>query len=86
MTIRITEAEADREERSDGRVCKCTRQCRLCGEDVSVYVRVEDFDTFLRRSGYVQNIFPYLTADERELLAHGFCGPCFDKACPPDEE
>lgn len=33
---------------------------------------------------HAQNAFPYLTADERELLISRTCGPCFDKMFPPE--
>ena len=72
--------------RTDGRTCKVTRRCRLCGNDGSAYVRFVDFEKFVAGDNYVQNLFPYLSADERELLAHGFCGACFDASCPPDDD
>lgn len=72
--------------REDGRDCKATRRCELCGNDVSVCVRHVDMVRFLDGEGFVQDLFPYLTADERELLMNGFCGPCFDSFCPPDED
>ena len=27
----------------------------------------------------IQDVMPYLSADEREVLISGICGPCFDK-------
>lgn len=83
MTIRIRTQVVPRD---DGRICKATRRCDLCSNDVSVFVRPKDFDAFVSGAGYMQTLFPYLTADERELLLNGFCGPCFDSFCPPDED
>lgn len=72
--------------REDGRTVKLTRKCVDCGEDVSMFVRPEDAEQFRAGAGYVQDIFPYLTPAERELLISGACGPCFAKMFPPDEE
>jgi hypothetical protein len=72
--------------RDDGRTCKLTRKCDLCATDVSMFVQPGDFEKYLAGYSYIQNLFPYLTADERELLLNGFCGPCFDSFCPPEED
>lgn len=84
--MRQTVYEMESVERTDDRTLKVKRRCELCGEDVFVYVRPADFMTFLAGHSYVQTLFPYLTADERELLSAGFCGPCFDSFCPPEED
>ena len=34
----------------------------------------------------IQAAFPELSADIRERLISGMCGPCFDKMFPDDEE
>ncbi len=73
-------------EREDDRTVAAVRRCDLCKQDIMVYVRPEDWTAFLEGRGYIQNLFPYLTAAERELLLNGFCGPCFDSFCPPDED
>ena len=39
------------------------------------------------RSGeLIQDALPEVSADDRELLLSGTCGPCFDKFFPPDPE
>lgn len=83
MSISIRTEEVVRD---DDRTLKLTRACDLCGKDVSMYVQPEAFDEFVSGRGYVQELFPYLTADERELLLNGFCGPCFDSFCPPEDD
>lgn len=83
MTIMIT---AETTVRDDGRTCKATRRCHVCLKDVSVFVRPEDFEAFVRGEGYIQDLFPYLSAAERELLLSGTCGPCFEAIFPPDGE
>ena len=59
-------------------------QCRCCGNMVDIYVNVEDFDSW-QNGEYIQNAFPYLSADEREILISQTCGPCFDKMFGEDE-
>ena len=82
MTVRFTCETVDRE---DGRTSKVTRKCELCGQNISVFVRPEDFADFAAGRGYLQELFPYLDAGERELLRAGFCDPCFNRICPPDD-
>jgi hypothetical protein len=72
--------------RDDGRTRKLTRRCFVCGQDVSVFVAPQDAEEFLSGGGFAQDIFPYLSAADRELLISGTCGPCFDKIFPPDED
>ena len=39
------------------------------------------------RSGeLIQDALPELSADDRELLMSGTCGPCFDNFFPPDSD
>lgn len=83
MTVTIRTEEADRD---DGRTLKLTSRCGLCGNDISMFVAPEDFAKYLAGDSYIQVLFPYLTPEERELLMNGFCGPCFDSFCPPDED
>tara|TARA_Y100000310_G_C20387451_1_gene671140 strand:+ start:362 stop:508 length:147 start_codon:yes stop_codon:yes gene_type:complete len=40
-------------------------------------VNSKDFISW-NNGSYIQNAMPYLSADERELLISGTCGPCFD--------
>lgn len=55
-----------------------TPKCANCAEIVPF--RVWKTDLELRKKGaMIQNAFPYVTADKRELLVSGLCGKCFDK-------
>lgn len=83
MTVTFTTEPVDRE---DGRTLKVTRRCEICGGDIVVFVEPGAFAEFAAGGGFVQTLFPYLSADERELLLNGFCGPCFNSFCPPDED
>jgi hypothetical protein len=59
--------------------------CRECGRLVSVSVEAEDFYDW--QDGLsVQNAFPYLSADERELFISRTCGVCWDAMFNFDDE
>jgi hypothetical protein len=59
--------------------------CRICdGEHIVTFSR-EDFVKWLA-GAFIQDAFPYLTADERELIQSTMCGKCFDKIFPEMEE
>ena len=52
--------------------------CQVCKNQVEMQVHVEDV-TAWENGELIQNAMPYLSADEREVLISGTCGPCFDK-------
>lgn len=54
-----------------------TATCRLCNSEHTMLVNMEDAYDW-RDGKFVQDAFPYLTADEREILISGTCGKCFD--------
>lgn len=53
-------------------------RCDVCKNDFKITVEAEDYDSFLNNEASVQECFPYLSADERELMISGMCGACFD--------
>lgn len=55
-----------------------TRECGFCGRQVSVTVRDEDYHKY-KMGAFVQDAFPYLPADQREVLISGTCGDCWDR-------
>jgi hypothetical protein len=56
------------------------KTCPDCNEENHVFVLTLDHKTWMN-GAYVQNAFPYLSADEREILISGMCGKCYDKMC-----
>lgn len=52
--------------------------CPICGKVNEVNVKFEDY---LRWQGgdLIQDAFPYLNANDRELLLSGICSKCWDK-------
>lgn len=62
--------------------------CRMCNEKIELKVCEEDFNEYAysphRR--LIQEIFPYLTPAERELLISSVCGKCWSKLFSDDDE
>ncbi len=52
--------------------------CNLCDDTKELIIYEEDYQRF-QAGTKVQLAFPYLSADDRELLISGTCGECFDK-------
>lgn len=52
-----------------------------CWKCKSVHlIKVFDRDYIAWKSGkYIQDVMPYLSADDRELFISGICGECYDK-------
>ena len=52
--------------------------CIKCGEVFQIPMTVTQYMMYVNGDGKVQEIFPELSADMRELLISGICGKCFD--------
>lgn len=61
-------------------------KCMLCGTPIMIMAYPSDMERYQKGEGLIQDIFPYLTADEREIIMTGICGKCFDSAFDDDEE
>ena len=59
--------------------------CPFCGANHSVEVRLADYNAYCE-GGLVQDCFPYLSADEREMLISGICPQCWDNMFGSGEE
>lgn len=53
--------------------------CPMCGEKHEVWVNQLDYSRWERNGVLIQDAFPYLTADEREIIKTGICGRCWDE-------
>ena len=56
-----------------------TPVCPICGKTHTIQVHSSDYARFLRREGLAQDCFPYLKAEEREMLISGICPDCWVK-------
>ena len=54
------------------------KQCMVCKQNVEIKVKAEDFQSW-QKGTLIQNAFPYLSTDEREILISNICGTCFDR-------
>jgi len=61
-------------------------QCKQCGVVYQIIAEREDVDRWLSGGGYIQDLLPYLTAAERELLISGTCDVCWKSMFGSDED
>lgn len=59
--------------------------CPFCGRENSINVREEDYSAW-QDGALVQDAFPYLSADEREMLISGICPTCWNDTFSDEEE
>lgn len=55
-----------------------TTVCPFCHRTTYITVNLEDWEDW-RDGELIQDAFPYLTADEREMLKTGICPDCWEK-------
>ena len=58
--------------------------CRMCQRPEAVEVDPVDLDRWRNRLALAQDAFPYLTADERELLISRTCPTCWESMVGQD--
>lgn len=54
-------------------------RCHRCKKEFKISVNYSDYLKFLNREDSIQNCFPYLSPDYRELLLSETCGECYDE-------
>lgn len=64
--------------KTNRRECEIVTVCPICGEEHLIPANLEDFHAW-DEGALVQDTFPYLSADEREMLISGICPECWDK-------
>jgi hypothetical protein len=69
----------------DGKDTELRLTCVECHEHTFVKVRKEQLDMFLA-GAKVQDAFPELTIDIRELFLSGFCGTCWNDVMKDEEQ
>jgi len=53
------------------------KECIFCKNKVEVKVKESDYENW-KKGSHIQDAFPYLKPDEREIFISGICGKCFD--------
>lgn len=61
----------------DSGVVTLTIQCPSCKLEQKMNVLASRYDRW-NRGELIQNVFPYMSADQRELLITGICKVCWD--------
>ena len=56
-----------------------TKPCPFCNIQHYVEVDSKDLNAWLNKGLHVQDAFPYLGADDREMLLTGTCASCWDE-------
>ena len=56
---------------------RIAKKCPFCGKTHSVWVNEIDYYAW-EQGELAQDAFPYLSAEEREVLISGICSPCWD--------
>ena len=59
--------------------------CVFCKEVHEIWVSADDYWDW-EPDMHVQDVFPYLSPEEREMLISGICPDCWEKIFPPEEE
>lgn len=53
--------------------------CRKCDAMYGIEAYQSDMDKYQRGEGLIQDIFPYLSIDDREMLLSHICPECWSK-------
>lgn len=59
--------------------------CVCCYTTYDLHYNYQDWLSW-KAGEYIQDVMPYLSADDRELMISGVCGKCFDMMFPLDIE
>lgn len=59
--------------------------CANCNTEHEISVDLDDWKAW-RDGALIQNVMPYLTDEQRELLVSQTCGACFNEMFGGDEE
>ncbi len=61
------------------------KTCPFCGDKNTVMIEAKDFVDW-RNGKLIQDAFPYLSADDREVIMSGICPTCWDATFGADED
>jgi hypothetical protein len=76
---------AKTEKIEEGKYLATSPNCPECGEAITV--PLGSYNLFRYNQGaFATEVFPELSADDRERFISGYCSPCWDKAFPEEEE
>ena len=62
-------------------------KCNICKKVYAVYVTPESYEEYCSPNRrLIQEVFPYLTPSERELLISNTCDTCWNAMFPDEDE
>jgi hypothetical protein len=61
-----------------------TGMCRRCEINYAVTVQHDDYLKYYEGGALIQDAFPYLSVDDRELLISDLCGGCWASIFPKE--
>lgn len=53
-------------------------KCQMCGLEQVILIDKKDFTDWKEGKGYIQDLFHYLTAAEREMMISQICDNCWN--------
>jgi len=57
---------------------RIVKRCEHCGTNYDIFLCYEDFFAWQNNEGFIQELMPYLTPGERELIISGTCDRCWE--------
>lgn len=60
--------------------------CPSCGAEWQIEVEEKDYLDFTENGKLAQHAFPYLSAEDRELIISGICNNCWEVIFSDDED
>lgn len=61
-------------------------QCKLCKKIYDFDITEEQYEKYIHKEDLIQNIFPEIKPELRELFISKICPDCWNKLFPSDEE
>ena len=58
---------------------KVIRKCQECGKIIKIEMTDDQYNKYISGDDLIQNIFPELSPEIREMLISGTCPDCWNK-------
>lgn len=74
---------------TDGTECSVWVKCPVCGEEHAVAMRFDEWRngrSAWERGAHIQDAFPQLSPEDREILISGTCPKCWDEIFGVDDD
>lgn len=71
---------------TDGTNVFFTKRCFHCGKDSEITITTAQYEAWVVNDGYIQDIFPEMTNEDREVLISGTHPKCWEEMFPIIED